>query len=213
MKVDSTYYKYTELCYDVRGEGSASPADVPQEVQSLQRRLTLLVRTGVTELQKGFLECFPTLCDLRLPDSVSHVGLTDAAKNLLHQNAVVIRGTFGSYAESFARDQSLTFLHADIPITCRGEYDIHGVDSLDLLFHIDGRAILYEDSCCPGISAGNNGGCDHSIVLPRDFYRSMSLKQIADECWGCFAGSVMRSEALKKFLEGAKARGGYMLRR
>ncbi len=196
------------------GEGIVTEADVPFAAQDFAddgEGVSFFIAPGVTELAPGVLDVFVTLKELRLAPSVKKVGVTEEAAEMLKRNGVIVRGAFDSYAERFAREQHLVFLHEDIRIVGWGDYFEHGSWTLDLQFAPDGSAGIYEDCQTQGISAGSMGGASNTVHLPRDFYQSLSPKEIEAMLWSSFSGDVERCEAYHVFVKKARERGGYYI--
>ncbi len=168
------------------------------------------ISNGITELEPGLLERFPTLAEIIIPDCMKKIGLTDEGGTFLRARGVIIRGTFDSYAEKFAADLKLRFMHSDIEIAQVGQYDKYGIDTITICFSPKGKPYVHQDNTCTGWAASNNGGGSIDFDLPKFFWRTMTPEQIAGKCWGTCRDEIVGSEALKKFLEGAKARKGYM---
>ncbi len=76
---------------------------------------------------------------MNVPDSVLHIGVSDQARALLKGNQVIVREKCGTYAESFARKNHLTFLHSDMRVAHTGNSHEHGVCFVDLMFRPGGR--------------------------------------------------------------------------
>ena len=168
-------------------------------------------REGVCEVRPGFLSCFPTLAQIVIPDSMEKIGLTEDEKTFLKMKGAVIRGTFGSYAEEFAREQRLRFMHSDFEIARAGEYETReGVDIITLCFTPKGKPYVHQDNCCPGSSAGSVGGGSIDFDLPKLFWKTMTPETLAGKCWGTCRDEIVKCEELKRFFEGAQARKGYM---
>ena len=168
------------------------------------------LENGITDVEIGFFDSFPTLMKLSVADTVKSIALTDQAKNTFRKNRVLIFGSFDSYAEKFARENKLRFLHFDIELARCGDYfDREGVDIITLELFTSGKARVRQENFCQGSSAGNNGGGEKSFSLPRDFYMTHSQKDIAKKCWGTCSDSVLKSNALRTFLAKAYKKRGY----
>lgn len=212
MRVKSSW-KYEGFCAE--GEGLLCISDMDDNKDSHRltdpRGITFEIEEGVTEVEEGFFDMFPYLTRIILPNSMKRVNVSEKTREIFHRCGVLICGNFDSYAETFAKEQGLTFMHKDIELARAGDYSDHGVDVVTLRFLVSGAVILKQESFCPGISAGNNGGGETSDQLKANFYKTMSRGDIADMCWGTVSGKVRKSAELEKFLKKAIAKGGYCL--
>ena len=137
----------------------------------------------VEEVEQGFFELVPTICEFRMLNPDCRLYLSEEEKELFQKNNVLIRGAFDTSAEVFAKENRLRFLHTDTVIAREGDYFERGIDILTLCFYQDGSAYINQDEKCQGISAGNTGGGEVDINLPKDFYKTMSAKDVAGMCW------------------------------
>jgi hypothetical protein len=162
---------------------------------------------GVTGMGYGCLDYFHGLKELCIADSVIEIGVSPELEAIMKKNRTLIRGSFDSYAEKFAKQYGLPFLHSDFEIgSVKTDYE---ANIISLRFHSDGRPYIYQNCITGGISPGCNGGCEKRIDLPMKFYREMSAENIADQCWaGCYS-SVKSSKKLAAFLRKAAQRGDY----
>ena len=136
----------------------------------------------VEEVEQGFFELVPTICELWILNPECRLYLSEVEKELFQKNNVLIRGAFDTSAEAFAKENHLRFLHTDTVIAREGDYFERGIDILTLCFYQDGSAYINQDEKCQGISAGNTGGGEVNINLPKDFYKTMSAKDVAGLC-------------------------------
>lgn len=172
--------------------------------------MTFTLESGVTDVEIGFFDSFPTLRMLYISDTVNNIALTDKARKAFKKNKVLIIGGFDTYAERFAREYKLRFLHDDIELARVGEYSTReGVDIITLELFTSGKARIKQANYCPGSSAGNNGGGEMSFYLPRDFYITRSQKDIAKMCWGSCSEAIIKNNAFAKFLAKAFKKRGY----
>ena len=172
--------------------------------------VTFSLGHGVTEVEIGFFDRFPTLKELHISDTVKTIALTEAARKAFIINKVLIIGSFDTYAEGFAREHRLRFLHREIELARVGNYNTcEGIDIITLELFTSGKARIRQANYCSGSSAGNNGGGERSFSLPRDFYMTCSQKDIAKMCWGNCAVAVMHNKVLGKFLSRAVKKLGY----
>ena len=177
------------------------------------RGIAFELEEGITEVEEGFFDMFPTLSLIVVSKSVRHIDVSDRSLELFRRNDVAVCGEFDSYAERFAGEYGLRFVHSDIVIARAGDYfSPGGSDVITLRFSPDGSAFILQENFCQGSSAGNSGGGDIRKDLPDDFYRTFTQEDIAGMCWGTCYEKILECAALKTFLEKAKARGGYCFR-
>ncbi len=177
---------------------------------ALIRDVELTIKDGFTQAEAGFFDYFPTLAVLTLPKTMKKIPLTETAAQHFRENGTLICGTFDSYAETFAREQKLRFLHEDIELARVG--DAHsdiGIDIVSLQLFTTGKPCLNQKNFCPGISAGNNGGGEVNVFLPRDFYGTLPQKEIAARCWGRCRAAIEKNRELSVFLTKARRKNGY----
>ena len=165
----------------------------------------------IEEVEYGFFDLLPTIDELRILNPKCRVYMSEESIAVFKKNNVLIRGGFDSAAEKFARKYGLCFLHVDTVIGRNGSYYERGVDKISLCFYNDGSAYINQDSKCPGISAGNNGGGEVDFDLPKDFYMTMSAKDVAELCWGNCYSSIMSKGILNSLIKKAKAKNGFLL--
>ena len=65
--------------------------------------------TGYIGVDTALLEKLETLKELILPDTITHIDLTPKLEKILKDNDTLIRGSFDSFAESFAKENGLRF--------------------------------------------------------------------------------------------------------
>ena len=164
-------------------------------------------------VEAGVLDCFPTLRMVGIGKDVKNIAVTDKTLKLFKENGVIVSGFFGGYAEEFARQYGLSFLHNDFRIGGGGDYTSPaGSDVITLILHKIGNPYIMQSNFCQGSSAGNSGGGDIEVTLRRDFWRNMTQKDIADLCWGNCRDAIMKNQDLASFLKGAKKNGGYFVK-
>ncbi|MBQ3078084.1 MAG: hypothetical protein IJC43_09510 [Clostridia bacterium] len=161
---------------------------------------------GVTEVEPGFFDLFPGLTEIKLADTVTQIALTEQTQRLLRANDVLICGSFDRYAEQFAKEQGLRFVHADLELAADGDYFDGGIDLVTLRFDRDGSAFLHQNSLCQGSSSGSSGGGEERIALPADFALTHTPEELAALCWGNCREKIRRCEALAVYLQKAKER-------
>ena len=148
----------------------------------------------VEEVEQGFFELVPTICELWILNPNCRLYLSETEKELFQKNNVLIRGVFDTSAEAFARENHLRFLHIDTVIAREGDYFERGIDILEK---------------CQGISAGNTGGGEVNINLPKDFYKTMSAKDVAGECWGNCYDDILERGVLNLLMKKAAKKNGF----
>ena len=65
-------------------------------------------------------------------------------------------------------------------------------------------------SKCQGISAGNTGGGEVNINLPKDFYKTMSAKNVAGMCWGNCYNDILERGILNSLMKKAAKKNGFL---
>ena len=165
----------------------------------------------VQEVEQGFFQLVPTICELRILGPKSTIFLSEEDAELFRRNDVLIRGAFGSAAERFAKEYRLRFLHADTVLARSGDYFERGIDTITLCFYHDGSAYINQDCKCPGISAGNVGGGEDDIALPDDFYMTMTPEEDAGLCWGSCYGKILEKGILASIMKKAKRKKGFLI--
>ena len=172
--------------------------------------VTFTLEKGVTDVEADFFDRFPTLNMLYISDTVKNIALTENARKAFKKKSVLVIGSFDTYAERFARENKIRFLHSDIELARVGEYSTReGIDIITLELFTSGKARVKQENYCSGSSAGNNGGGEMSFYLPRDFYMTNSQKDIAKMCWRGCSEAIIHNNAFGKFLAGAFKKRGY----
>ncbi|MEE3422813.1 MAG: hypothetical protein VZR11_08960 [Succinimonas sp.] len=167
----------------------------------------LKICQGVTQIEEGFFDAFDIILEIAIPDTVSRLNFSEEFSKRLKEQNTVIKGSFDSCADKFAKAQNLPFIHSDIQIGyVEGS---HSRDIITLCFGHYGSPYIYQNSVSPGISASSTGGGESRIELKSDFYLRNSQKDIADMCWGCCHKAILENNKLKSFLQKAKTRNGY----
>ena len=141
--------------------------------------------------------------------SVKHIGVTEKTREIFVRNGTYVSGRFDTYAESFAREQGICFVHENIELASVGDYFEHGNDTITLRLYENGTAKLHQDCRCQGISASSMGGGECDVSLPKDFYLTHSPKDIADLCWGSSYSAILKCQELKSFLSKARKKHGF----
>lgn len=133
---------------------------------------------GVETVEEGFLDRIPHLHELEMADTVKDVGVTEQFKKVMHKNNILIRGSFDSYAEEFARKYKLRFLPSNMVLAQTGDYYTnYGVDIITLRMFDDGTADIHQDERCQGSCASWTGGGDMSFDIPWDFFKDENAQK------------------------------------
>lgn len=160
---------------------------------------TLSVTEGITELKEGYLEAFTALEYIVLSRTVTAVATTEKLDKELREKKVLIRGEYDTFAERFAKEKGLAFLHCDIPIAC--QEDDHETDIITLRFHVDAVPDIQHDIYTPGSSAGSYGGGVIVKELPMDFYVGCTIEKFADNLSPKVRDQILANDMLRRFLE------------
>ena len=164
---------------------------------------------GITHVEPGLFLLCPGLRTLELGRSVKDIGVDEETISLFKKNDVLIRGFFDTYAEKFAREHGLRFLHSDFELGRGGDYFEHGSYVITLKLTDSGKPWIRESEFSQGSSAGSSGGGDETVSLPEDFYLTCSADDIAYLCWGACASAIRKNEKLKTFLNKARKKKGF----
>lgn len=211
MKV-SISYNLEGLC--AQGEGMLLISDLDHYIRKGETLNDLCgigfeLEQGVTDVEAGFFDHIPHLVRIMTAPSVKSIGITEKTKEIFAKNDTVIEGEFDTYAERFAKENGLKFVHTDIKLAQTGDYSQQGIDIITLELFDNGSARIHQDCRCAGISAGNTGGGECDIKLPNDFYLTHSPKDIAQLCWGSCYSEILKCAKLKSFLAKAKKKHGF----
>ena len=167
---------------------------------------TLSVKEGITGLGEGYLEAFPKISCLILSRTVESVLTTKELDKRLRKNKVLIRGEYDSYAEQFAQERGLKFLHCDIPLAEDDIGNRYEHDVITLRFHVKGKADIHYNCFTPGSSAGSYGGGEYANELPKDFYAGCTIDQFAERFPERLREQLTSNEMLRRFLDSANSR-------
>ncbi|MBR6874519.1 MAG: hypothetical protein IKN17_13530 [Ruminococcus sp.] len=159
---------------------------------------------GFTSIDPAFLEQLENLRELILPDSITELEVTPKIREIFKNNNTLIRGTFDSFAERFAAEQGLHFRHSDFVIARYFYEPASETTVMTLVFHRDGSIQAKQDVSSPGSSAGNCFGGTFWTDLPRDFYRQLTVEQVADML--PMTGRILSMGRLAQFMEKVKDR-------
>jgi hypothetical protein len=205
-----TYSNHYSGLLEVEGKGLLLKEDAevwPTEGEHWQRGYdTLSVREGITGLGEGYLASFSNIGCLILSRTVESVATAPELDKKMRKNKVLIRGEYNTFAEKFAQEKGLQFLHCDIPLA---EDDIeiaHEHDIITLRFHENGLADIHYNCFTPGSSAGSYGGGEYAKELPEDFYVGCTMEQFANNFPKRLREQLMANEMLRRFLDAANSR-------
>ena len=165
--------------------------------------------TGYTGIDTAFLEKLETLKELILPDTVTHIDLTPALEKIFRVTHTLIRGSFDSFAESFAKDNGLRFRPADLIFAEFEDTRWRESTTLKLIFKRNGSAEIKEICSSPGSNAGNNFGGSFIHPLPRDFYMTQTAEEIAKRFSKDAYEAIISDGSLANFIEKAKTHDFY----
>lgn len=204
---DITYFFTWGKPVQIEGKGPVCKDDTDIGKENWTNEyINLHFKDGITEVKKGFLESFPALRTLIIDRSVQNIEMTDELRIILKNNDVVIRGNYDSYAERFARENALLFIHKDIYIGIRRNEKHQESRTVTLRFAENGQiSLLYEDFC-QGISAGNTMGGEFTRDMPKDFHPGCTLKEFAYMMPEAYFDQIMGNKELENFLQGYAAR-------
>ena len=124
----------------------------------------------------------------------------------LRRNKVLIRGEYNTFAEEFAQEKGLKFLHCDIHLAYDEIEMAHEHDIITLRFHTKGSSNIHYDCYTPGSSAGSYGGGEYAKELPKDFYVGCSMEQFAGNFPDRLHEQLIGNDMLRRFLETANNR-------
>ncbi len=165
--------------------------------------------TGFTGLDTAFLEKLATLKELILPDTITHIDLTPALEKIFRDNDTLIRGSFDSFAESFANGNGLRFRPADLIFAEFEDTRWREFTVMTLIFKRNGSVEIEETSSSPGSSAGNTFGGSFTHSLPCDFYMTQTAEEIAKRFDKDAREAIVSDGRLAGFIEKAKTHGFY----
>ena len=188
------------VCIEGKGAICKEDTDIGKENWT-NEYINLHFKDGITEIRQGFLESFPGLKSVIVDRSVTNIEMTDELRELLKNNNVVIRGCYDTYAEKFAHENDLLFIHKDIYIGIRRNEEYH--ESRTVTLHFDENCqmcLLYEDFC-QGISAGNTMGGEFMREMPEEFHRGCSIEELANMMPEAYFDQIMKNAELKAFLD------------
>ncbi len=204
------YINHYSGLLEVEGEGVLCREDTkvsPVPTENLAKKYdTLSITEGITGLGEGYLEAFPGICCLILARTVEFVATTPELDERLRKNEVLIRGEYDTFAEMFAEEKGLRFLHCNIHLADDDIGDHYEHDIITLRFHTKGAPDIHYNCFTPGSSAGSYGGGEYANELPKDFYAGCSPEQFADRFPERLREQLMSNDMLRRFLEKANSR-------
>ena len=205
-----TYINHYSGLLEVEGEGplSKEDAEVRQILGNSWRSEydTLSVEEGIIGLGEGYLEAFPEIGCLILGRTVESVATTPELDKKLRKNKVLIRGEYNTFAERFAKEKGLKFLHCDIHLADDELREHHEHDIITLRFHRKGAPDIHYNCFTPGSSAGSYGGGEYAQKLPRDFYVGCTVEQFAGNFPERLREQLKSNAMLRRGLEAANRR-------
>ena len=207
---NTVYINHYSGLLEVEGEGLLIKEDAevqPTTERNWQKEYdTLSVKEGITGLGKGYLEAFPNIDCLILARTVESVATTPELDKRLRKNKVLIRGEYNTFAEKFAEEKGLGFLHCDIHLADDDIGDHYEHDIITLRFHDNGSSDIHYNCFTPGSSAGSYGGGEYANPLPRDFYVGCTVEKFADNFNERVRGQILSNDMLRRFLDAANSR-------
>ena len=205
-----TYTNHYSGLLEVEGEGVLCREDAevwPAFKKNWAKDYDVLsVTEGITELGEGYLDAFAHIDCLILSRTVVSVAASPELLKRMRKRKVLIRGEYDTYAESFAAENKLGFLHSDIHIADDDTEIPPEHDIITLRFHEDGPPDIHYNCFTPGSSAGSYGGGEIANPLPRDFYVGCTLEKFAGHFTERVTEQILSNDALKRFLEAANRR-------
>jgi len=199
------YINHYSGLLEVKGEGVLRLEDTELWHESRRNWAkeydTLSVTEGITALGEGYLDAFSHIDCLILSRTVESAAVSPELLKRWRKRKVLICGEYDTFAEGFAQENGLAFLHSDIPLA---EYDIeiaHEHDIVTLRFHTNGQSDIHFNCFTPGSSAGSYGGGEYANKLPKDFYVGCTVEKFADIISERAREQILSNETLRRFLE------------
>ena len=134
------------------------------------------------------------------------VATTPELDKRLRKNKVLIRGEYNTFAERFAKEKGLKFLHCDIHLADDDIKEHYEHDIITLRFHRKGAPDIHYNCFTPGSSAGSYGGGEYAVQLPKDFYVGCTLEQFAGNFPERLHEQLKSNDVMRRFLEAANSR-------
>ncbi len=208
---DITYINHYSGLLEVNGEGCLCREDAEVWPETKRKNWakeydTLSITEGITGIREGYLEAFSHISCLILSRSVAFAEVSEELKQKYRINDVLIRGEYDTFAERFAQETGLKFLHSDIHLADDEIAEHYEFDVITLRFHTDGSSDIHFDCYMPGSSAGSYGGGEVVNELPEDFYVGCGIEDFAERFSERVRPKIMANETLRRFLEAANRR-------
>lgn len=205
-----TYSNHFNGLLEVNGEGALCREDAEVWGESgndwAQSYDVLSVTEGITSLGEGYLDAFPMIGCLILSRTVVSVAVTPALVKEMRKRKVLIRGEYDTFAESFAIENKLDFLHSDIHLADCVDEEHYEREIITLRFHADSASDIHRNIFTPGSSAGSYGGGEITNELPKDFYIGRTVEEFAGIFRGSAREQILSNEAVRRFFEAANRR-------
>ena len=135
--------------------------------------------------------------------------MTYELERIMRENDTLIRGSFDSFAESFAAGYGLHFRPADYLFASYMYEPVHESTDLTLVFMRSGSVKIEEKITSPGSSAGNTFGGTFEHSLKKNFYENQTAEEIARKFRGGVYDEIINDGRLAGFLEKARTHGYY----
>lgn len=206
----TVYINHYSGLLEVEGEGLLCKEDAevwPASEINWQNNYNILsVKEGITGLGEGYLEAFPKIGCLILGRTVESVASTPELDDRLRKNKVLIRGEYDTFAERFAGEKRLKFLHCDIHLADDDIAEHYEHDIITLRFHEKGAPDIHYNCFTPGSSAGSYGGGEYANELPKNFYVGRTVEQFAESFPERLREQLKSNDMLRRFLDAANRR-------
>lgn len=204
------YINHYSGLLEVEGEGVLCREDAevwPAPAKNWADEYDVLsINEGITGLGEGYLDAFPKVGCLILSWTVASAAVTPELVKRMRRRKVLIRGEYGSFAENFAKENGLAFLHSDIHLADDDIEVAHEHDIITLRFHEDSPPDIHYNCFTPGSSAGSYGGGEYATVLPRNFYVGCTVEEFTEHFPERLHEKLLANSALRRFFESANRR-------
>lgn len=168
----------------------------------------LEVSNGITKIGAGVIETFPKLTELELPKSLESIVMTEELAELLHHNDVLVRGHYGSYGDTFARENNLRFKPKDICLGVCHRPELDERTILTLRFCKNGKMEIIYDIHTTGISAGSDGGAVLHKPMPKGYRPGCTPAEFAALFPTEYHDQILNNEEVKAFLKHEAEKAG-----
>ena len=165
---------------------------------------------GFTAIDTAFLEKIEKLKELILPNSITDIQMTPKLETILHENKVLIRGSFDSFAEKFATENKLHFRPANFLFAKYMFEPAQETTLLTMTFARNGNVVVEISVSSPGSSAGNTFGGTFYRDLPKNFYNVKTAEQIAEMFGQRTKKTILEDGRLAAFIEKARTHKIFM---